>query len=57
MSEDLLVGNLQFVAVVDCEALTVDTYAKQFLDKSRMPLRVAAENVDSGTTDALPIVK
>ena len=53
----LLVGNLQLVTVVDCEGLTVETYAKQFLDKSKMPLRVAEEKVDSGTTDAEPIVK
>ena len=45
------------VGVVDWDGLTVETYAKQFLDKSRIPLRVVEEKVDSGTTDALPIVK
>lgn len=43
--------------MVDCEASTVEVYTKQFLEISRIPLRVFVENVDSGMLDAEPIVR
>ena len=43
--------------MVDCDGSVVETYAKQFLDKSNMPPRVFEEKVDSGTLEADPIVK
>lgn len=52
-----LAGRLQLVAVVDCLGNDADVYTRQFLEISNKPLRVLAENVDSGTTDAVPMVK